>query len=105
MGFTLTTLCTNNTADVPPPWVEHSGAYQYFCIPAVLGNHDYKGNVSAQLGRELAARNPYWFCDRSFRVRQGLCAKAKGTPPLLIVQVRFATLHIAGMPSRVLEGF
>ncbi|GAQ81423.1 purple acid phosphatase [Klebsormidium nitens] len=44
---------------------------------AVLGNHDYAGNVSAQLSRQLTERDPRWFCDRSFRVRQPLCAQSK----------------------------
>jgi len=38
---------------------------------AVLGNHDYRGNVSAQLSHVLTQKDWRWFCRRSFVLCSG----------------------------------
>lgn len=40
---------------------------------AVLGNHDYMGNVLSQLDSELVKQDWRWFCRREFEVRRSLC--------------------------------
>lgn len=42
-----------------------------FCI-AVLGNHDYRGNVEAQLSPVLTELDGRWLCMRSFIVDAGI---------------------------------
>ncbi|CAI5475409.1 unnamed protein product [Closterium sp. Yama58-4] len=42
---------------------------------AVLGNHDYYGNVLAQLHPALANRDPRWTCRRSMAVSLPICAE------------------------------
>eukprot|EP00250_Pteridium_aquilinum_P009485 c18697_g1_i1 orf=489-1616(-) len=39
----------------------------------VLGNHDYMGDVLAQLSDELVRYDPRWFCRRSFQLNRTLC--------------------------------
>lgn len=65
------------------PW--YSGEFQIrngeFCIPgasshmvflvAVLGNHDYRGDVKAQLDPILKRIDRRWFCLRSFVLNAG----------------------------------
>eukprot|EP00271_Cylindrocystis_brebissonii_P007819 TRINITY_DN21615_c0_g1_i1.p1 TRINITY_DN21615_c0_g1~~TRINITY_DN21615_c0_g1_i1.p1 ORF type:complete len:390 (+),score=71.77 TRINITY_DN21615_c0_g1_i1:117-1286(+) len=41
---------------------------------AVLGNHDYYGNVLAQLDARLRERDPRWHCMRSGRMLATLCS-------------------------------
>ncbi|CAI5472561.1 unnamed protein product [Closterium sp. Yama58-4] len=43
---------------------------------AVLGNHDYYGNVLAQLHPALANRDPRWVCRRSMALSLPLCPSA-----------------------------
>lgn len=38
----------------------------------VLGNHDYRGNVFAQLSPALKQRDSKWLCLRSFIVNSGI---------------------------------
>ncbi|KAH7280538.1 hypothetical protein KP509_36G001700 [Ceratopteris richardii] len=40
---------------------------------AVLGNHDYMGNVLAQLSDDLVSRDPRWFCRRAFQLNFAIC--------------------------------
>ncbi|KAH7280541.1 hypothetical protein KP509_36G001800 [Ceratopteris richardii] len=40
---------------------------------AVLGNHDYKGNVLAQLSDDIVTRDWRWFCRRSFQLNFTMC--------------------------------
>ncbi|KAE8732056.1 hypothetical protein F3Y22_tig00002237pilonHSYRG00110 [Hibiscus syriacus] len=42
-----------------------------FDISTVLGNHDYRGNVEAQLGLVLPSVDKRWLCLRSFVVETG----------------------------------
>ncbi|CAI6010195.1 unnamed protein product [Closterium sp. NIES-65] len=42
---------------------------------AVLGNHDYYGNVLAQLHPALANRDPRWTCRRSMALSLPICAE------------------------------
>ena len=44
----------------------------------VLGNHDYMGDVLAQLSDEIVKRDPRWFCRREFQLHPALC---KGSAP------------------------
>nr|VDD38229.1 unnamed protein product [Brassica oleracea] len=39
---------------------------------SVLGNHDYRGNVSAQLSHVLTQKDWRWFCRRSFVLCSGM---------------------------------
>ncbi|CAF1919775.1 BnaC02g34120D [Brassica napus] len=39
---------------------------------SVLGNHDYRGNVSAQLSQVLTQKDWRWFCRRSFVLCSGM---------------------------------
>ncbi|KAL0889475.1 hypothetical protein Bca101_013458 [Brassica carinata] len=39
---------------------------------SVLGNHDYRGNVSAQLSHVLTQKDWRWFCRRSFVLLSGM---------------------------------
>ncbi|KAL1201114.1 Purple acid phosphatase 7 [Cardamine amara subsp. amara] len=39
---------------------------------AVLGNHDYRGNVEAQLSQVLTQKDWRWFCRRSFVLSSGM---------------------------------
>jgi len=41
------------------------------CVNAVLGNHDYRGNVEAQLSKVLTQKDWRWFCRRSFVLSSG----------------------------------
>lgn len=43
-----------------------------FLIFAVLGNHDYRGNVEARLSPVLTNLDKRWLCLRSFTVNAGL---------------------------------
>ncbi|GJP48364.1 hypothetical protein CLOM_g7661 [Closterium sp. NIES-68] len=45
---------------------------------AVLGNHDYYGNVLAQLHPALANRDPRWTCRRSMALSLPICAENDG---------------------------
>jgi hypothetical protein len=38
---------------------------------SVLGNHDYRGNVEAQLSKVLTQKDWRWFCRRSFVLSSG----------------------------------
>lgn len=40
-------------------------------LVAVLGNHDYRGDVEAQLNPILQKIDPRWICQRSFIVDTG----------------------------------
>lgn len=39
---------------------------------AVLGNHDYRGDVEAQLSPVLTDLDNRWFCSRSYVVNAGI---------------------------------
>ena len=45
---------------------------------AVLGNHDYYGNVLAQLDTHLVNRDPRWSCRRSAMFGKLLCPSSDG---------------------------
>lgn len=40
----------------------------------ILGNHDYMGDVLAQLDEALVKRDSRWFCKREFQLQRTLCA-------------------------------
>lgn len=40
---------------------------------SVLGNHDYRGDVLAQLSPSLRSRDPRWNCERSFILKYDIC--------------------------------
>ena len=40
---------------------------------SVLGNHDYRGDVEAQLSPALRSMDSRWICMRSFIVDAGTC--------------------------------
>ncbi|CAI5990768.1 unnamed protein product, partial [Closterium sp. NIES-65] len=44
-------------------------------LPGFLGNHDYYGNVLAQLHPALANRDPRWTCRRSMALSLPICAE------------------------------
>ncbi|KFK33419.1 hypothetical protein AALP_AA5G010200 [Arabis alpina] len=50
-------------------YTQHSLQKQWYSI---LGNHDYMGNVSAQLSQVLTQKDWRWFCRRSFILSSGM---------------------------------
>jgi tartrate-resistant acid phosphatase type 5 len=36
-------------------------------VSSVLGNHDYRGNVTAQVAKELTIRDSRWFCSATYQ--------------------------------------
>jgi hypothetical protein len=44
---------------------------KFFDCSAVLGNHDYRGDVEAQLSPVLSNLDNRWFCSRSYIVNAG----------------------------------
>jgi hypothetical protein len=43
--------------------------FAVFLRAPVLGNHDYRGDVLAQLDPALVARDARWHCERAFVLR------------------------------------
>ncbi|KAH7441916.1 hypothetical protein KP509_03G061900 [Ceratopteris richardii] len=55
---------------------------------AVLGNHDYMGNVLSQMSSELVKRDLRWHCRREFEVHHSPCSKnelCKGSVDLFFI--------------------
>eukprot|EP01018_Ginkgo_biloba_P005118 Gb_14816 [translate_table: standard] len=55
----------------------------------VLGNHDYRGNVLAQLNPVLRSLDHRWNCKRSFTLKSSLCTSFTETRCLSSVQLFF----------------
>lgn len=45
--------------------------FEKFVLVLVLGNHDYRGNVTAQLSQILQKKDNRWLCQRSFILSTG----------------------------------
>ncbi|GLJ29682.1 hypothetical protein SUGI_0585370 [Cryptomeria japonica] len=62
----------NGLTDTEDPSFAHSFSEIYTAKSlqtqwySVLGNHDYRGDVLAQLSPSLRSRDPRWYCERSF---------------------------------------
>lgn len=49
----------------------------YCCVwYPVLGNHDYAGNVQAQLSEQLNRRDKRWSCHRELQLRFPICGSS-----------------------------
>jgi hypothetical protein len=59
----------------------------FIFIPAVLGNHDYRGDVEAQLSPILRQKDSRWVCLRSFILDAGI------NPFKILMHVEFWIFH------------
>jgi hypothetical protein len=53
-------------------------------VSSVLGNHDYRGNATAQLAKELTLRDSRWFCSTTFQLKHNLGLSDQGSNCLLV---------------------
>ncbi len=53
-------------------------------MSSVLGNHDYRGNATAQLAKELTLRDSRWFCSTTFQLKHDLGLSDQGSNGRLV---------------------
>jgi hypothetical protein len=53
-------------------------------VSSVLGNHDYRGNATAQLAKELTLRDSRWFCSTTFQLKHDLGLSDQGSNGRLV---------------------